>query len=335
MTNNTILHAERQLYLALFELAIKHPIATEWLAHLPKWLSAIKNKERYANAPYFESAVHKLPSLPVNGIELTATNITAHIDFAIDELKKSEALLKTLMPWRKGGFYFGNDERHIHIDTEWRSDLKWERIAPFVDLQDKVVLDVGGGSGYHGFRMAGAGAKQVVVIDPSCLFYFQFMAIKHFVQASNVHFVPVGLEALPMGALFHVVFCMGVLYHRKSPFECLEQLKAQLKSGGTLVLETLVVDGDESTVLVPENRYAKMNNVYCLPSVSALTLWLRKVGFVDIRCVDVSVTTEQEQRATEWMTYQSLADFLHPNDDSKTCEGYPRPKRAVMIARVA
>lgn len=31
---------------------------------------------------------------------------------------------------------------------------------------------------------------------------------------------------------------------------------------GELVLETLVVEGDENTVLVPGDRYAQMRNVY-------------------------------------------------------------------------
>lgn len=341
MSNHTIFNSEQALYLTLLALSAHYPIANEWLKHLPDWLSAIKNKERYANATYFESAVNKLPKVKTCAIDLNSANVTADIDFNISELKQSEQLLKTLMPWRKGGFWLGRDERYIHIDTEWRSDCKWDRVLPHIgDLVGKRVLDVGGGSGYHGFRMVGAGADTVVVIDPSCLFYHQFMAIRHFVGdiknrhgQSPIHFVPVGLEQLPSGALFHTVFCMGVLYHRKSPFECLEQLKNQLLKGGELVLETLVVDGDESTVLVPKDRYAMMNNVYCLPSVAALTLWLEKVGFQEVRCVDVNITTTHEQRATDWMTYHSLQDFLNPANDSQTIEGYPRPKRAIMIAK--
>ena len=191
--------------------------------------------------------------------------------------------------------------------------------------------------------MAGAGAEQVIIVDPSCLFYHQFMAIRHFVgaaDANRTHYIPVGLEALPYSnelnsQLFDTVFCMGVLYHRPSPFEHLQQLKSQLIKGGQLVLETLVVEGDANTVLVPHNRYAQMNNVYFLPSVAALTGWLEKVGFTDVRCVDVDITSIEEQRATEWMTYQSLTDFLDPNDTSKTVEGYPAPMRATLIATKA
>ncbi|MEN1600105.1 DUF1698 domain-containing protein, partial [Pseudomonas aeruginosa] len=74
--------------------------------------------------------------------------------------------------------------------------------------------------------------------------------------------------------------------------------------------------------------YAQMRNVYFIPSALALKNWLKKCGFVDIRIADVSVTTTEEQRRTEWMVTESLADFLDPHDPGKTVEGYPAPKRA-------
>jgi tRNA (mo5U34)-methyltransferase len=48
--------------------------------------------------------------------------------------------------------------------------------------------------------------------------------------------------------------------------------------------------------------------------------------------VDVAATSLEEQRATEWMDSQSLADFLDPNNQTKTIEGYPAPLRAVLVA---
>lgn len=123
-----------------------------------------------------------------------------------------------------------------------------------------------------------------------------------------------------------------MLYHRRSPLEHLWQLKDQLVNEGELVLETLVVDGDENTVLVPGDRYAQMRNVYFIPSAPALKM-AGKCGFIDVRIADVCVTTTEEQRRTEWMVTESLADFLDPNDRSKTVEGYPAPQRAVLIAR--
>lgn len=346
MTNNTIVNAERELYLTLLTIAETQPVAYEWLALLPKWLTAIKDKRNYAHAPAYQSSVTRLPTIAADSVDLNSAAITINSQLNDSKCKQITALLKQLMPWRKGPFYIGgqigNDEAGIRIDTEWHSDWKWDRVAPHLSpLKGRRVLDVGGGSGYHGWRMAGAGAETVIIVDPSCLFYHQFMAIRHFVgNADNyrTHYIPVPLEALPASGdqgsqLFDTVFSMGVLYHRQSPFEHLQQLRGQLVKGGELVLETLVIDGDANTVLVPHDRYAQMNNVYFLPSVEALIGWLEKVGFNEVRCVDVDVTTIEEQRATEWMTYQSLTDFLDPNDPSKTVEGYPAPKRATIIAR--
>lgn len=328
----TIHQTETDLYLYLLQTAKHHPKAQEWLTRLPNWLSDIKDKSRYAHAPFYASAVERLPAC--DGTADLVDKVSVHCTWTMADFKKTQSLLKNLKPWRKGPFFIGDGaDQQIHIDTEWRSDFKWQRVIKHLDLAGKRILDVGGGSGFHGFCMVGAGAKSVIVIDPSCLFYHQFLAIKHFVGQVPVHFIPVPLEELPkQSALFDVVFSMGVLYHRASPFEHLEQLKGQLRKGGTLVLETLVVDGDDKTVLVPQDRYAQMNNVYFLPSVPALTLWLQKAGFSDVRCVDIDETSTDEQRATEWMDYHSLADFLDPKTQTKTLEGYPRPKRAVMLA---
>ncbi len=343
MLNDTITHAERELYLTLLELAQQQPSAYEWLKRLPTWLNAIKDKANYAHAPAYQASVARLPTLTVDKVDLNSDKLTIGATLSDSERRQSMALLKQLMPWRKGPFQIGNDESGIKIDTEWHSDWKWQRVAPHLGrLEGRRVLDVGGGSGYHGWRMAGAGADTVIIIDPSCLFYHQFMAIRHFVGSADAHetgryrthYIPVPLEALPEHSqLFDTVFSMGVFYHRQSPFEHLQQLRGQLVKGGELVLETLVVEGDANTVLVPHDRYAQMNNVYFLPSVAALIGWLEKVGFSDVRCVDVAVTSVKEQRQTEWMTYHSLADFLDPNDSTKTIEGYPAPMRATLIAK--
>ena len=53
-----------------------------------------------------------------------------------------------------------------------------------------------------------------------------------------------------------------------------------------------------------------MKNVYFIPSVAALINWLEKVGFTNVRCVDVATTTLEEQRKTDWLENESLIDFL-------------------------
>ncbi|CAI8156027.1 MAG: tRNA U34 carboxymethyltransferase [Pseudidiomarina mangrovi] len=236
------------------------------------------------------------------------------------------------MPWRKGPF-------HLHgvtIDTEWRSDFKWQRVAPHVgDLSGQQVMDVGCGSGYHLWRMLEAGAEQVWGIDPGQLFVAQFLAVRHFMPAelaARVHLFPLGIDDLPPLARLDTLFSMGVLYHRRSPIDFLQQLHGLLKPGGRLVLETLVVEGDQQTVLVPGQTYGKMRNVWFIPSTEALLHWLQRCRFKNAHVVDESLTSVDEQRRTAWMEGQSLADFLDPNDHRKTIEGYPAPRRAVIIA---
>ncbi|MDD6909992.1 tRNA 5-methoxyuridine(34)/uridine 5-oxyacetic acid(34) synthase CmoB [Actinobacillus minor] len=238
--------------------------------------------------------------------------------------------LKQLMPWRKGPYHLHG----IHIDTEWRSDFKWDRVLPHLaPLKDRTILDVGCGSGYHMWRMVGEGASMVVGIDPTELFLCQFEVVRKLLgNDRRANLIPLGIEQMQPLAAFDTVFSMGVLYHRKSPLDHLSQLKAQLVKGGELVLETLVIDGDVNDVLVPVDRYAKMKNVYFIPSVPALINWLEKVGFKNVRCVDQAVTTLEEQRKTDWLENESLVDFLDPNDHSKTIEGLPAPKRAVILA---
>lgn len=246
------------------------------------------------------------------------------------EMQRLTYHLKQLMPWRKGPYHLHG----LHIDCEWRSDFKWDRVLPHLaPLQDRLILDVGCGSGYHMWRMVGEGAKMVVGIDPTELFLCQFEAVRKLLNNDRrAHLIPLGIEQMQPLHAFDTVFSMGVLYHRKSPLEHLSQLKNQLVKGGELVLETLVIDGGINEVLVPADRYAKMKNVYFIPSVAALINWLEKTGFCNVRCVDEAVTTTAEQRKTDWLENESLIDFLDPLDLNKTIEGYPAPKRAVILA---
>ena len=133
---------------------------------------------------------------------------------------------------------------------------------------------------------------------------------------------------------FDIAVSMGVLYHRTSPIDHLQMLRESLRRGGQLVLETLIIESNDPVVLVPEGRYAKMRNVWFIPSLSMLTLWLQRTGFRDIKVIDVTPTTSEEQRRTQWMTFESLEDFLNPNDSAQTAEGYPAPIRASVTARL-
>ncbi|WP_417605060.1 tRNA 5-methoxyuridine(34)/uridine 5-oxyacetic acid(34) synthase CmoB [Oceanimonas baumannii] len=304
---------------------------SHWLHCLPAQLHEWQKQHQHGDLARWSRALRKLPAIHTQHIELkNKVAIGQPGALSTGEQKKIESLLGQFHPWRKGPF----EVHGIHIDTEWRSDWKWERLKPHISpLKYRYVLDVGCGSGYHLWRMLGEGAEMAVGIDPSQLFLCQFEAIKHFANNhKGIQLLPLGIEDLPELRAFDTVFSMGVLYHRRSPIDHLLQLKAQLHDGGELVLETLVIDGDENQVLVPGERYGKMRNVWFIPSSAALVGWLTKCGFENIRVVDENITTQDEQRRTDWMRNESLADFLDPNDASKTIEGYPAPKRAIIVA---
>jgi len=131
---------------------------------------------------------------------------------------------------------------------------------------------------------------------------------------------------------FDTVFSMGVFYHRRSPMDHLSELRGHLRNGGELVLETLVIDGPNGQVLVPENRYAKMRNVWFIPSCLTLESWLKRCTFKNIRLIDVTRTTTDEQRRTDWMHHDSLTDQLNPQNPALTAEGLPAPQRAIFLA---
>ena len=307
-----------------YQLIAKSPLS-HWLETLPAQIGAWQ-RDQHGLFKQWANAVEFLPEIQPWKLDLLHS-VTAESE---GQLKRIDTLMRNLMPWRKGPFSLYG----VNIDTEWRSDWKWERVLPHLsDLSGRTILDVGCGSGYHLWRMIGAGAHLAVGIDPTQLFLCQFEAVRKLLgNDQRAHLLPLGIEQLPALKAFDTVFSMGVLY-RRSPLEHIWQLKDQLVSEGELVLETLVVEGDENTVLVPGDRYAQMRNVYFIPSALALKNWLEKCGFVDVRIADMSVTTTEEQRRTEWMVTESLADFLDPNDPSKTVEGYPAPLRAVLIAR--
>lgn len=313
-----------------YQIIAKNQLAM-WLETLPAQLSAWQKQNIDARFDHWLNRLEHLPMIKPDVLDLlhsvTASNLSPLSD---GEKKRISYLLMSLSPWRKGPFSLYD----INVDAEWRSDWKWQRLIPHIhSLAGKTVLDVGCNSGYHLWRMIGAGAKLAVGIDPMPLFLCQFEAVRKLLgNDQRAHFIPVGIEQMPVLNAFDTVFSMGVLYHRRSPLDHLYQLKDQLVANGQLVLETLVIEGDDHQVLMPGERYAQMRNVYFIPSIATMSNWLAKCGFRNIKVVDISTTSLQEQRKTEWMTSDSLVDFLDPNDQSKTVEGYPAPMRAVFVA---
>lgn len=279
----------------------------------------------------WRSVIDHLPDLSIITAKLDLPAVTIASPSVDATLRREiKNLLLQLRPWRKGPFnIFG-----IELDTEWRSDLKWDRLRnQITPLTDRRVLDVGCGNGYYALRMLGGGARFVVGIDPTLLYVFQFHALKHYLGDHPAHVLPLRLHEVPdTRDAFDTTFSMGVLYHQRDPLQHLADLRQTLRPAGELILETLVLPGNDPEVREPEDRYARMRNVWHLPTVSALGTWLEKAGFLEIRLVDITITTTDEQRRTEWMPFESLVNALDPADPDRTIEGWPAPRRALLVA---
>ena len=309
--------------------------ADAWVNLLPQQLASALDLTRHGNLAQWQTVIECLPGLTTTHrlLDADAVQIGQFDDLPEAARMELEHQLKALHPWRKGPYnLFG-----INIDTEWRSDWKWDRLKNHITpLNHRLVLDVGCGNGYHCWRMLGAGAKMVIGIDPFLLNVMQFQLVRKLYGEAPVYVLPLGIEELPYGLkAFDTVFSMGVLYHRRSPIDHLLELRDCLQPGGELVLETLVIDGNLGEVLLPEGRYAKMRNVWFLPSCETLISWLKRCGFKNIRLIDVTPTSIEEQRSTEWMPFHSLKDFLNAENPELTCEGLPAPKRSIIIANSA
>ncbi|PIE89111.1 MAG: tRNA 5-methoxyuridine(34)/uridine 5-oxyacetic acid(34) synthase CmoB [Acidobacteria bacterium] len=241
------------------------------------------------------------------------------------------ALAKELIPWKKGPFnLFG-----IHIDAEWQSQLKWKRLLPFLpDLKDKFLLDVGCNNGYYLFKMLDHDPARILGIDPMPRVYYQFQLIQLFLSEPRLQYQMWGWQETGLfKPVFDVIFCMGIIYHHRDPIQVLKNMYHALKPGGTLVLETIVTPGKRSYCLFPEDRYAMMRNVWFVPTVEATRNFLKRTRFSDIQSVSDVLHLPEEQRTTDWNPAPSYREFLDPKNNQKTVEGYPAPRRAILIAR--
>ena len=252
---------------------------------------------------------------------------------AADELNDTDQqtvyeTMRVFMPWRKGPWsVFG-----IDIDAEWQSFRKWDRLLPELpDLAGKTVADIGSNNGYYMFRMADHNPKLVLGFEPYLQHYFAFQTLNHLAGLKNLHTELLGVEHLGLYEnSFDVIFLMGILYHRISPIESLRELKKAMRPGGTLIVESQAIPGQEPVALFPEKTYAKAPGTYFVPTANCLANWLSRAGFQDVKIFCSHPMSNDEQRKTEWMTFESYRDFIDPTDPNKTIEGYPAPLRVFL-----
>lgn len=270
-----------------------------------------------------------LPKLPKINYTLSDTVTINALHVSLEEAEKIKNCALTLMPWRKGPFAVCD----TFIDTEWQSFIKYNLLEPHLNLEGKIVGDIGCNNGYYLFRMLSQKPKKLVGFDPSALYKTQFDFINHFIQ-SDIVYELLGVEHLPFYEhKFDMLFCLGVLYHRSDPVATLKALYNGLNPNGELILDTFMIDGDEPVALCPAKTYSKIPNVYFVPTINALKNWLERAKFKDIEILEIKKTDANEQRKTAWIQGESLENFLDPNNPNLTIEGYGAPQRVYIKAK--
>ncbi len=276
-------------------------------------------------------SLNTIPKYELKGVKIAFKDA---ITLEIPQLSTESFMLicdvaKALIPWRKGPFMI-ND---LEIVSEWNSAIKYNLLEPHLNLENKLVGDIGCNNGYYMFRALQKNPKHIIGFDPMPLCFLQYQFLQFFLQEERLSFELLGIEELEsFQNAFDVLLCLGVLYHRKSPLEAIKRIYNGLKKGGEAIFDSLIIDGDSPITLCPKDRYAKMPNVYFIPTLCAFESWLERCGFKEIVHIATLKTAFEEQHKTEWSSGESLEDFLDSSGE-RTIEGYPAPKRAYLKAR--
>ncbi|MFW2366248.1 MAG: tRNA 5-methoxyuridine(34)/uridine 5-oxyacetic acid(34) synthase CmoB [Desulforhopalus sp.] len=307
-------------------------------AHIDAIIHEYNKRQRWVNQPKkgflrYRTPYERLADIKAQHVDCSGDTI---IIGGQDELSDHEQdnitlNLKAFMPWRKGPFsVFGTE-----IDAEWRSEKKWRRVIPELpDLEDKMVADIGCNNGYYMFRMSHFRPRLVLGFEPSVQHYYCFKSLNRMACCPELDINLLGVEHLHLFEnCFDVVFLMGIIYHRPSPVDTLRDILLALKPGGTVIIESQAIPGEEPIALFPQETYAKVPGTYFVPTGNCLCNWMKKAGFIDTQLFSSHAMSTEEQRRTDWMVFESYNDFIDPTNPQLTIEGYPAPWRVFVKGR--
>ena len=287
---------------------------------------------KHGNLEKWKNILHLLPESNACHVDFSGSHIVLgdKASLAEQDKKKLQDLLLNLNPWRKGPFNICD----INVDSEWRSDYKWERLKDFIpNIAGKRVADLGCSNGYYGYKLLGLDPELVVGMDKTALFIFQFLATKHFAkQIQKLLILPCSVEEFDSKNMdFNLILSMGVLYHVKNIPCHLDAVKKLIKKNGYLVLETIISSSEKNINIEQGTTYAGMKNIGTIFSKANLINLLNASGFKNIELVNESFTSTNEQRTTRWMQGKSFKDFTLPN--GRTIEGFPPVCRVIFVAQ--
>ncbi|HMB01123.1 MAG TPA: tRNA 5-methoxyuridine(34)/uridine 5-oxyacetic acid(34) synthase CmoB, partial [Spirochaetota bacterium] len=223
----------------------------------------------------------------------------------------------------------------IDIDSEWRSDLKWNIISSHCgSLKDKKILDIGCNNGYYLFRMSAHKPEIVLGIDPVKQCCQQFGLLKNLIKEDlPLYYALWGHEKVCcFKKFFDVIFCLGIVYHTTDPVKLLQNIHKALSPSGRVIIESQGIPGRQSIALFPRRRYAQARGMWFLPTPTCLKHWCERAGFTNINIFHTHKLSAREQRATAWAPRCSFTSALEKKNENLTVEGYPAPIRIYLCA---
>jgi tRNA (mo5U34)-methyltransferase len=167
-------------------------------------------------------------------------------------------------------------------------------------IADKNVLDIGAWDGFFSFEAERRGAGRVLATDHFCWSGpgwgskdgFNCM---HRLLNSNIESLDIDVTALDPSELgtFDVVLFLGVLYHVKDPYACLEA--AARMCSDHLVIETVTALPHESLPAMRLYRPGELGDDptnFWAPNVPALQTMLSSFGFSKVEALPSPVSTD-------------------------------------------
>lgn len=166
------------------------------------------------------------------------------------------------------------------------------------DVAGKSVLDIGAWDGYFSFEAERRGAARVLATDHFCWsgpgwgtkdgFDLIHRALESRVETLDVDVM--GLSPASLGD-FDIVLFLGVLYHVKDPYACLEAAARMCKNH--LIIETVTALPLETIPAMRLYRPGELGDDptnFWAPNISALEVMLDTFGFSKVEAIPSPVS---------------------------------------------